>query len=349
MSSWWRGNRSISQSTNLPAYQPSNLPFKNMRTRLSTRWVVAGIIILILGAVALGLLARGRENDKTLERVRATGELRVGLDASFPPFESLDAEGNVLGFDADLAHAIAARLGAEPVFVNVGFDGLYDALWAGRVDVIISGLPYDPRRTQDVNYSMPYFNAGQVLVVRADDVPNVNAGIPIPAQSTPISSTGTPNPSADIPTRSAGTPNPSAGTPIRSTGIPTRSAGIPTRSAGIPIPAKIAVEWGSLADMEARRLQGTVGDIETLPQPTAQDALNALVAGQADAAITDAVSAYQFMGGSDEEVRIAEVLTDEPYVIATRVKSRRLAQAIDDALTDLRDSGALDELIETWF
>jgi len=327
MSSWWRGNRSISQSTNLPAYQPSNLPFKNMRTRLSTRWVVAGIIILILGAVALGLLARGRENDKTLERVRATGELRVGLDASFPPFESLDAEGNVLGFDADLAHAIAARLGAEPVFVNVGFDGLYDALWAGRVDVIISGLPYDPRRTQDVNYSTPYFNAGQVLVVRADDVPNGSAGIPIPAKSTPILSAGT--------TRSAGTPIP--------------SAGIPTRSAGIPIPAKIAVEWGSLADMEARRLQGTVGDIETLPQPTAQDALNALVAGQADAAITDAVSAYQFMGGSDEEVRIAEVLTDEPYVIATRVKSRRLAQAIDDALTDLRDSGALDELIETWF
>ena len=292
-----------------------------MRTKIPTRWVVIGVIILILGAVALGLLARGRGHDKTLEQVQATGELRVGLDASFPPFESLDADGNIVGFDADLAHAIAARLGAEPVFVNVGFDGLYDALWAGRVDVIISGLPYDPRRTQDVNYSTPYFNAGQVLVVRADDVPNGNAGIP----------------------------NGSAGIPIPAEGIPTRSAGIPTRSAGIPIPARIAVEWGSLADMEARRLQGTVGDIETLPQPTAQDALNALVAGQADAAITDAVSAYQFMGGSDGEVRIAEVLTDEPYVIATRVKSRRLAQAIDDALTDLRDSGALDELIETWF
>ena len=292
-----------------------------MGTRLSTHWVVAGIIILILGAVALSLLARGRENDKTLERVQATGELRVGLDASFPPFESLDADGNVLGFDADLAHAIAARLGAEPVFVNVGFDGLYDALWAGRVDVIISGLPYDPRRTQDVNYSTPYFNAGQVLVVRADDVPNGNAGIP----------------------------NGSAGIPIPAEGIPTRSAGIPTRSAGIPIPARIAVEWGSLADMEARRLQGLVGDIETLPQPTAQDALNALVAGQADAAIVDAVSAYQFMGEGDAEVRIAEVLTDEPYVIATRVKSRRLAGTIEDALVELRESGALDDLMDRWF
>jgi polar amino acid transport system substrate-binding protein len=284
-----------------------------MKTRIPTHWVVGGVIVLLLGAVALGLLARGREDDKTLERVQATGELRVGLDASFPPFESLDADGNVVGFDADLARAIAAGLGAEPVFVNVGFDGLYDALWASRVDVVISGLPYDPRRTQDVNYSQPYFNAGQVLVVRADDTAFTqnSAGIPMPAES------------------------------------------IPNRSAGIPMPALsgrvVAVEWGSLADMEARRLKETAEDLETLPQPTAQDALNALVAGQADAAIADAVSVYQFIGEGGAEVRITAVLTDEPYVIATRVKSRRLAGAIDDALTNLRETGVLDELMDTWF
>jgi ABC-type amino acid transport substrate-binding protein len=49
-----------------------------------------GVVVLLLAAVALGLLVRGREDDGTLERVRATGELHVGLDASFPPFESLD-------------------------------------------------------------------------------------------------------------------------------------------------------------------------------------------------------------------------------------------------------------------
>jgi ABC-type amino acid transport substrate-binding protein len=272
-----------------------------MRSRILTRWAVrGGLIVLLLVIVALGLLARGRGDDGTLERVQATGELRVGLDASFPPFESLDADGNIVGIDADLAQAIAAALGAEPVFVNVGFDGLYDALWAGRVDVIISGLPYDPRRTQDVNYSAPYFNAGQVLVVRADDA-------------------------AFIQSRS---------------GI-----GMPDLLSG----RVVAVEWGSLADMEARRLKETAGDMETLPQPTAQDALNALVTGQADAAIADAVSAYQFMGENDEGVRIAEVLTDEPYVFATRVKSRRLAGAINDALAELRESGALNELMDRWF
>ena len=271
-----------------------------MKHRSFARWALGGgVIILLLAVVGLGLLMGGRADDGTLERVQATDELRVGLDASFPPFESLDADGNIVGIDADLAQAIAAALGAEPVFVNVGFDGLYDALWAGRVDVVISGLPYDPRRTQDVNYSQPYFNAGQVLVVRADDVAFISSsGIPMP---------------------------------------------------GLLSGRIVAVEWGSLADMEARRLRETAEGLETLPQPTAQGALNALVAGEADAAIADAVSAYQFIGESDERVRIAEVLTDEPYVIATRVKSRRLAGAIDDALAELRESGALDELMDGWF
>ena len=168
------------------------------------RWVIGGVIILALGAVTLGQLTRGRGDDGTLEHVQATGELRVGLDASFPPFESLDANGNIVGFDPDLARAIAGKLGAEPVFVNIGFDGLYDALLADRVDVIISGLPYDPRRTQDVIYSQPYFNAGQVLVVRADDETFSDPGL---------------------------------GMPDRSAGTPDRSAGISKRSGGIPMPA----------------------------------------------------------------------------------------------------------------
>ena len=271
-----------------------------MKDRSFARWALgSGAIILLLAVIGLVLLMGGGADDGTLERVQATGELRVGLDASFPPFESLDADGNIVGIDADLAQAIAAALGAEPVFVNVGFDGLYDALWAGRVDVVISGLPYDPRRTQDVNYSQPYFNAGQVLVVRDGDAAFIS--------------------STDIPVSG-------------------------------PLSGRVvAVEWGSLADMEARRLKETAEGMETLPLPTAREALNALGAGQAGAAIADAVSAYQFIGQSDAGVHIADVLTDEPYVIATRVKSRRLAGAIDETLAELRESGALDELMDGWF
>jgi ABC-type amino acid transport substrate-binding protein len=265
-----------------------------MKPRKFRLWIIGvGAVLLLLAGVMVSRLVWGGGDDGALERVQTSGELRVGLDASFPPFESLDEAGQVIGFDADLARAIAASLEAEPVFVNVGFDGLYDALLAGRVDVIISGLPYDPRRTRDVIYSQPYFNAGQVLIVRADE-----------------------------------------------------AFGDPDQSL---IGRMVAVEWGSAADMQARRLAQTTSGLQTLPQPTAQDALKALVAEQADVAIADAVSAYQFMGENAGAVRIVKSLSDEPYVMASRSQSRRLAQAIDDALEVLRRSGALDELRAKWF
>jgi ABC-type amino acid transport substrate-binding protein len=62
---------------------------------------------------------------------------------------------------------VSQRLDVEPRFVaNLPYDGLYDALTAGRVDVVISALVVNPARTADFAYSRVYFDAGQVLVVR---------------------------------------------------------------------------------------------------------------------------------------------------------------------------------------
>ena len=133
------------------------------------------IILLILAALLIPLLwfLLAPHDDGSLAQIRRRGTLQVGLDASFPPFETIDANGQIVGLDVDIARAIAADLGVEAEFVNIGFDGLYDALLARRVDFIISGLPYDPHWTQDVAYSTNYFNAGQVLVTRADE-PAIN-------------------------------------------------------------------------------------------------------------------------------------------------------------------------------
>lgn len=91
------------------------------------------------------------------------GEMRVGVDASYAPFAVATAEGMV-GLDIDLARALADEIGIPVRFVNLGFDGLYDALRADQVDVLISALIIDPTRRDAVAYSEPYFNAGLVLV-----------------------------------------------------------------------------------------------------------------------------------------------------------------------------------------
>lgn len=141
------------------------------RIPLARHNLIVIVLIVVLAGLAAWSLAQddvfGRP-DRSWERVRQRGMLRIGIDLSYPPFGFVDAGGQPAGFDVDLGRAIAARLGLRAEFVNLSYDGLYDALAAEQVDVLISALVVDPMRMDDFAYTQPYFNAGQVLVVRRD-------------------------------------------------------------------------------------------------------------------------------------------------------------------------------------
>jgi polar amino acid transport system substrate-binding protein len=98
-----------------------------------------------------------------LKEVFPYGELRIGVDASYPPF-AVATNDDLFGLDIDLGSALAERIGIPVRFVNMGFDGLYDSLRADQVDLVISALHVDPARLGDVRYTTSYFNAGLVLV-----------------------------------------------------------------------------------------------------------------------------------------------------------------------------------------
>lgn len=225
---------------------------------ISRRLLLAAALLLIL---LLSWLWRAYApgHDRVWEDIRGSGQWRVAIDPSFPPFELLDAAGQPTGFDAELAQAIAARWGVTVTFEAMGFDGLVDAVYAGRVQGAISALPYQPERTQDVAFSVPYFEAGLVLV--------------LPAQGGAVQSLD------DL--------------------------------AG----KRLAVEWGSEGDVQARSLRRRFTDLLLLPQETPQDALLAVAEGRADAALTDRVSALQVAAG-DGRIRLApQVVVSDPYVV----------------------------------
>lgn len=141
--------------------------------RRRRRWSLALVIVLGVLTFTAGLwilLVPGEPAvDKTWERIQREGVMRVAVDASYPPFEFIDEDGNLAGYDIDLAHELGHRFGVDVEFVIISFDGLYDALRVERVDLILSALPFDLRLTEDVTYSHSYFNAGQVLVVREEE------------------------------------------------------------------------------------------------------------------------------------------------------------------------------------
>lgn len=130
-------------------------------------WVV--LAILALGLAALRTHGGLGGVDPTWERIHREGVVRVGMDASYPPFGVVDDQGRFSGLDVDLATALAERWGVGVQFVAVHFDGLYDALHADKFDLIISALPYDRTMTRDVAYSVSYYDAGQVLLAPAAD------------------------------------------------------------------------------------------------------------------------------------------------------------------------------------
>ena len=94
---------------------------------------------------------------------------KIGMNAEYPPFESVDEAGEIVGFDADLMVAIAEAAGFEFEWVNTRWDGIFVALQSGEFDAVISAATITDERAEIVNFSDPYFNAGQMIAVRADE------------------------------------------------------------------------------------------------------------------------------------------------------------------------------------
>lgn len=138
--------------------------------RRHPRWTVA----LAAGVAALlTLWALTRPGmplgpiDLTWHRMQVNRDFYVGIDPSYPPFAEWTPDA-IVGIEPDIARKLGERMGVETSILIMGYDGLYDALYTGEVDLILAGLRADPLYAEWVHYSPPYFDAGQVLVSRAD-------------------------------------------------------------------------------------------------------------------------------------------------------------------------------------
>jgi ABC-type amino acid transport substrate-binding protein len=94
-------------------------------------------------------------------------EVTVASDIAYPPFE-FEKNGKPVGFDIDLMDEIGKRAGFTPEYQNVTFDGIIGGLSNNQYDVVISAMTITPERKQRIDFSDPYFNADQSLLVPAD-------------------------------------------------------------------------------------------------------------------------------------------------------------------------------------
>ena len=96
-------------------------------------------------------------------------KLIVATNAEFEPFEYKDNKDNLIGFDIDLINKIAEKIDMEVEFKNMEFDSIVGSVQSGASSVSVSGMTITEKRLKNVDFSDPYYNASQVVIVRTDD------------------------------------------------------------------------------------------------------------------------------------------------------------------------------------
>lgn len=117
--------------------------------------------LLASGLLAMSLLVGCGDKEKNT--------LTMGTNAEFPPFEYHEGEEGIVGFDIDLAHEIADKLGKELVIEDMDFDGLLTALSADKVDFVAAGVTATEERRTQVDFTKGYFHTKQSIIVKADN------------------------------------------------------------------------------------------------------------------------------------------------------------------------------------
>ncbi len=105
----------------------------------------------------------------TMGKIEEDAKVIMGTNAEFPPFEYRDENGDVAGFDVALAEEIAAELGVELVIEDMDFNSLIAALKSGKIDFVAAGMTVTEDRKENADFSQAYFDASQVIIVRADN------------------------------------------------------------------------------------------------------------------------------------------------------------------------------------
>ena len=97
-----------------------------------------------------------------------TTTLKAGINPEWPPFESLDDAGNIIGFDADLVAAINADTGLNIVFESTNFDSIITGVQTGLYDLGVSCISVTEERLANVDFSTPYLTSGPCIILKTD-------------------------------------------------------------------------------------------------------------------------------------------------------------------------------------
>lgn len=133
-----------------------------------------GLVVMLLVGFGIGvivgpmLMQPSTSADPVWDDIVQRGVIRIGTDPTWPPYQYLDDQNKIIGFEVDIADAIAAELGLDVEWQSVGFDTIITSVAAGTLDLGVSGFSVNAERLETVKFTMPHsITRGQVIMLES--------------------------------------------------------------------------------------------------------------------------------------------------------------------------------------
>jgi len=283
-----------------------------MRIRIAAALTVAASLLL-------GGCGDDRAADQAADRP-VPDPLRIATEGAYPPFNMVDPAGNLIGFDVDVAKQICARLKVECMIVAQNWDGIIPGLQTGKYDAILAGMSITEEREKVVDFSQGYASTPAYFVAPdASPLQQVPTGLE-KVNLTEIDAAE----QADIDTLRAA--------------LSGKTVGVQT------------------ATIHANFLDTYLGNAITIRRYDTQDNLALdLASGRIDAGLADGTAWEPFLDSPQGQglgffgPSFDGGLFGRGQGVALRKGEDRLREAIDGAITEMKQDGTLRELAMQWF
>ena len=285
-----------------------------MKKKIVLLTVVAVVAALSLSVILAGCTTVDMSKAGP-EEIKEYGKLVVATSPDFPPFESLDKAGNVIGWDIDVAKALAEKLGVELEIQKMEFDAVLSSVAAGKVHIGMAGISNTAKRDESVDFSLNVFDSSQMIIVRADNT-SINGPMDLAGKTVAVQAGTIGNWLAEMDEDYAYNFD-DDGNVLLDEPILGAPKTVTKLSSGL------------MAIQKVKNGQADAVILDKLPAKTIVEKLNA--EGGAQLKILD-MSVY-----------------DDAYAFAIGEGNTALKAWIDEALTELKEEGFFEELNSKWF
>jgi len=125
--------------------------------------LVLALLVFVTSSVFAGDIELWKKS--TLNEIVQRGELRVGMEPGYMPFEMKDKKGRIIGYDVDIAKDMAKAMGVKLKLVPTSWDGIIAGLLTNKYDIIMSGMTITQQRNLKINFADSYVVVGQTLLM----------------------------------------------------------------------------------------------------------------------------------------------------------------------------------------